>query len=91
MLGRGAQRFRVNFTKGGGVGGRGGGEEGEGGEGEGGEGEGGGDKIERARYYYWILEAGKWLVCAPPSNPPLLPVRSWIQLKVSLEPSILNS
>ena len=82
MLGRGVQRFRVNFTKGGGVGGRGGGEEGEGGE---------GDKIERARYYYWILEAGKWLVCAPPSNPPLLPVRSWIQLKVSLEPSILNS
>ena len=73
----------MNFTKGGGVGGRGGGEEGEG--------EGGGDKIERARYYYWILEAGKWLVCAPPSNPPLLPVRSWIQLKVSLEPSILNS
>ena len=82
MLGRGVQRFRVNFTKGGGVGGRGG---------EVGEGEGGGDKIERARYYYWILEAGKWLVCAPPSNPPLLPVRSWIQLKVSLEPSILNS
>ena len=57
MLGRGAQRFRVNFTKGGGVGGRGGGEEGEGGEGEGGEGEGGGDKIERARYYYWILDS----------------------------------
>ena len=85
MLGRGVQRFRVNFTKGG-VGGQGGGEEGEG---EGGG--GGGDKIERARYYYWILEAGKWLVCAPPSNPPLLPVRSWIQLKVSLEPSILNS
>ena len=90
MLGRGAERFRVNFTKGGGVGGRGGGEVGEG-EGGGEGGEGGGDKIERARYYYWILGARKWLVCAPPSNPPLLPVRSWIQLKVSLEPSILNS
>ena len=57
MLGRGAQRFRVNFTKGGGVGGRGGGEEGEGEVGEVGEGEGGGDKIERARYYYWILDS----------------------------------